>query len=373
MAGSVSSSSQAVFTLELHTHHEEAQPIYAVGNFNQWRLFDENFRMQPVGENLLKLDIPAANLPDVLEYKYARGSWDYVELRDDGSDRPNRKVPKRQGHSTDEVSRWRQDGFLYAAHLLPIIEVITADIQLPEEVRTRRMAALLPHDYYQTDKRYPVLYLQDGQNLFDDYAPFGNWAVDKRLAQLKADGKGDVIVVAIDHAADKRIVEFTPTAATTQFGQGQGRKYACFLAEILKPYIDGRYRTLPDAAHTGIGGSSMGGLISIYAGMMYPHVYGRLMIFSPSLWVTPNIQFQLLNFHEAYSGRVYLYGGRKESRSMVPNLRRLRQAVEEHAHDRKPEFCLSIDPNGEHNEARWGQEFPIALQWLFFHKHSSRS
>ncbi|MEM1216170.1 MAG: alpha/beta hydrolase-fold protein [Bacteroidota bacterium] len=362
-----SSSPSEHFRLCLQTQDTPDQPIYAIGNFNGWRVADERYRMQDLGDNRFELPLVMADLPPILEYKYAQGSWDHVELDQHGHDRPNRQVAKIRGHSDDHVHQWKRTAFAYRSEYLPIIDTIAeSDLQLPEEIRTRRIAALLPHDYYQTDQRYPVLYLQDGQNLFDDYAPYGNWAVDKRLAQLQEQGHGDVIIIAIDHAADKRIVEFTPTNVKTRFGAGQGRRYARFLAESLKPYIDQRFRTEPDFQHTAIGGSSMGGLISIYAGMMYPNVFGRLLIFSPALWVTPNIPFQLLqNIKTPYHGRVYLYGGKKESANMVPNLRRL-QAAMEAAGTNEAAFELAIDPEGEHNEARWGIEFPKALRWLFF-------
>ena len=375
MASSEPATTTSTFTLELHTTADQEQNIFVVGNFNQWRVADEDYRMAFVSPGKYELKIALDNLPEVLEYKYARGSWDHVELDSNGHDRPNRMVAKSTLNAVDRVDRWRQDNFSFPDQFLPTIEVLNDDVDLPENIRTRRIAALLPHNYHQTDRYYPVLYLQDGQNLFDDYAPYGNWAVDKRLAQLQKEGCGDVIVIAIDHAMDKRIVEFTPTTATTRFGKGQGRSYVRFLAEVLKPYIDKKFRTLPDRHNTGIGGSSMGGLISIYGGMMYPQVYGRLMIFSPSLWVTPNIPFQLLNLRASYSGRVYLYEGKKESETMVPNLKRLRKALENQAGMDHLEFMLSIDPHGEHNEGRWGEEFPNALKWLFypefFHKNNA--
>lgn len=367
MASSVSANNGTTFTLNLLTSNEEEQAIYVVGNFNRWRVADEHCRMQQVAAGHFRLTLPLASLPEILEYKYARGSWDHVELDEHGNDRPNRQVLRSRHEVTDEVVRWKKDRFSYPGDLLPKIEIIEQDFDMPASVQTRRIAALLPHNYYETNRRYPVLYLQDGQNLFDDYAPYGNWAVDKRLAQLQQEGRGDVIIIAIDHAMDKRIVEFTPSTTSTQFGKGQGRSYVKFLAERLKPYIDQRFRTLADCHNTGIGGSSMGGLISIYAGMMYPEVYGRLMVFSPSLWVTPNIPFQLLNLKQPFSGRVYLYGGKKESSTMIPNLQRLKKALENHASSKKPAFYLAIDPDGEHNEARWGEEFPAALSWLFFH------
>ncbi|MEL6970071.1 MAG: alpha/beta hydrolase-fold protein [Bacteroidota bacterium] len=366
MSSSEPATSASTFTLELHTATKEEHNIYVVGNFNQWRVADAAYRMEPTRPGAYQLILRLEDLPEILEYKYARGNWDHVELGNDGNDRPNRRVQCSQGRAVDRVERWKQDSFSYPNHYLPIIDVIGDDIALPETIRTRRIAALLPYNYHDSDRQYPVLYLQDGQNLFDDYAPYGNWAVDKRLAQLQSQGLGDVIIVAIDHAMDKRIVEFTPTTATTQFGKGQGRSYVRFMVDVLKPYIDQKYRTLTGGEHTGIGGSSMGGLISIYAGMMYPEVFQRLMIFSPSLWVTPNIPFQLLNFARPYTGRVYLYGGRKESATMVPNLERLKRAIERKAKHHQAEFNLSVDPDGEHNEARWGQEFPAALTWLFY-------
>lgn len=249
--------------------------------------------------------------------------------------------------------------------LLPIIKVISEHFEIPQLIKTRRISALLPHDYDQTDKRYPVLYLQDGQNLFDEYAPFGNWGVDKQLARLAARGMGDFIVIAIDHAGDKRIEEYTPSY-DTKLGIGDGKKYVRFLSDTLKPYIDKHFRTLPDREFTGIGGSSMGALISIYAGLMYPEVYSKLMIFSPALWVSPNIHFHFMNFGHSQDVRAYLYAGGEESETMVPNVQRFQEAFKAKATAANFDINLSIDPNGKHNEAYWGREFPLAVEWLYF-------
>jgi predicted alpha/beta superfamily hydrolase len=371
MAHTTSATQQAdQLTFSLTTPAHDRRPVFIVGNFNQWQVGAEAYRLQETSPGHYQVSIPLAQLPTTLEYKYVRdGSWDYVELDHNQQERNNRRVDARAGTVTDHVPHWRREALAYQEAFLPKIEVITEDFQIPSIVRTRRVAALLPHDYYETDKHYPVLYLQDGQNLFDDYAPFGNWAVDKRMAYLSERGMGDLIIIAIDHAKDKRIIEFTPSSSSTHWGKGEGKRYVRFLAEDLKKFVDGHFRTKPDWQHTGIGGSSMGGLISIYAGMMYPQVYGKLLIFSPSLWVTPNIPFQLLNLKEPYHGRVYLYGGQQESANMVPNLRRLRRAIEEQDPYSNPVFLLAIDPQGEHNEYRWGLEFPHAIKWLFFPEH----
>jgi len=249
---------------------------------------------------------------------------------------------------------------------LPKIEVISDKVETPPLGRKRRIAALLPHDYDQTDKRYPVIYLQDGQNLLENRSPFGNWHVDHWLARMAEAGMGDIIVIAIDHAEKDRIREFSPPEVT-KFGVSVGRQYATYMAEVLKPYVDENFRTLPGRGHTGVGGSSMGGLISIFSGFIYPEVFGKMMIFSPSLWLTPKIYFQAINFFNPFQTKIYLYAGGNEGANMIPNVQRLKAALQRKGLDgSKIEFHLSIDPEGEHNEAKWGEEFPKAVEWLFY-------
>lgn len=342
------------------------RPVYIAGNFNGWRTSDEAYRMQEVAPGQFAFEFPAAELlPEVLEYKYHRGGWEHVEI-----DRFGNAIPNRQWKSSekpgpeDRVERWMIDGLYYNPAFLPKIVDLSADFKVPKLIKTRRITALLPHDYDTSGKRYPVLYLQDGQNLFDEYAPFGNWGVNKRLAMMAEQGFGDIIVIAIDHAEKDRIAEYTPSFRT-QLGSGNGKKYVRALADRLKPFVDEHFRTRPEREHTGIGGSSMGGLISIYGGLIYPEVYGKLMIFSPSLWVSPNIHFHYMNFFDPRDMRVYVYAGEGESANMVPNIRRFINASEQQT-EASFTFELSLDPDGAHNEARWGQEFPRAVEWLFF-------
>ncbi len=352
-------------SITLNTAADDQRPVYLVGNFNNWRTQDAAYRMQNKGNGSFEFQFPdIGKLPPVLEYKYTRGGWEAVELDEAGNERDNRFLSAVAGVYSDEAPQWKKSESEYIPGYLPIIRIISERFEIPQLIKTRRIAAILPHDYEETDKRYPVLYLQDGQNLFDEYAPFGNWAVDKSMAKLTEKGKGDLIIIAIDHADEARISEFTPSYRT-RLGKGDGKKYVRFLADTLKPFIDKHFRTLPGRLHTGIGGSSMGGLISIYAGLLYPEVYSKLLVFSPSLWVTPNIP-QAAMPEEFYKTKVYLYGGEKESASMGPNLQRFINSMEELGAKGKFDFRLSLDPKGFHNEARWGQEFPKAVEWLFF-------
>lgn len=354
-------------TLKLITTPDDDRSVFIAGSFNDWQIADTKYRMMP-GDVAGTFEY-TFDFPDYLthvEYKYARGGWECVELGPYGESTDNhRREMDEDWSSPDRVANWANAGLHYSEDLLPQIVVINEAFEIPEAIRTRRVAALLPHDYYETDKHYPVLYLQDGQNLFDDNAPYGSWGVDKQLASMTGRGQGDFIVVAIDHAQDKRVSEFTPSFKT-ELGRGDGQEYCRFLAETLKPYIDGHFRTLPEARHTGIGGSSLGGLISVYAGILYPHIYDLLMVFSPSLWVAPNLPNQLKDFTWKFKGKIYLYGGEAESSTMVSNMHRLKEGIEKQAGADQVKFRLEVDPHGQHNEARWGKEFPKAIAWLFY-------
>jgi predicted alpha/beta superfamily hydrolase len=353
-------------TIELLTPETEEKPVYLCGNFNNWTAGDDRYRMTRISSGKYEFTFPEhVPLPEIVEYKFLRGSWENEELDTYGNTRNNRKIHSHAGRISAQVPRWRSEGLAYKPELLPKIHIIDEAFEIPQLIKTRRIAALLPHNYFETDRRYPVLYLQDGQNLFDDFAPFGNWAVDKKLALMSEKGQGDIIVISIDHAEHERIAEFTPSIRT-RLGQGEGKKYVRFLADTLKPFVDKNFRTLTDRDHTGIGGSSMGGLISIYAGLMYPEVYSRLMIFSPSLWVAPNIHAQAQNLSEAYESKIYLYGGQSEGAGVVPAIYKFKQALQKYGFSDHVEFQVSIDPKGHHNEARWGEEFPKAVEWLFF-------
>ena len=247
---------------------------------------------------------------------------------------------------------------------LPTIEIIEEDYEIPQLKRRRRISALLPYDYQQHKKDYPVLYLHDGQNLFDENSPFGNWAIDKSLAKLAEAGFGDIIVIAIDHGGEDRINEYLPFNST-EYGKGQGKLYIKFLMDTLKPYIDKNYRVLTDGMHTGIGGSSMGGLISLYAGLSHQEVFSKMMIFSPSLWLSKRIYQLAKSFSPVKASQLYLYAGGKESQAHLPNVMRFGADLLTNLGDGL-RFKFSHNPDGVHHEANWRDEFPIALKWLYF-------
>jgi predicted alpha/beta superfamily hydrolase len=260
----------------------------------------------------------------------------------------------------DTVPRWMNYGLRFAPKFLPKKQIVSESFFMPSLGRYRRVSIFLPYDYHQnSDTHYPVLYLNDGQNLADTRSAYGNWAVDQKMALLSEQGQGNLILVTIDHAGSDRLHEYTPT-------DEQGKKYMLFLVEVLKPYIDKTFRTKSERIFTGIGGSSLGGLISLYAGLKYSTIFGRLLIFSPSLWVVSGAKMEITPFNDTAPTRIYMYAGGQEGANMVPNARRVKRQLESHEFsNKKVEINLSIDPKGQHTEARWGQEFTKAIEWLF--------
>jgi len=156
---------------------------------------------------------------------------------------------------------------------------------LPDD---RSVLVYLPPSYEtEQERRFPVFYLHDGQNLFDNrtsYVPGCTWRAHSTADELTE--KGDIcplILVGIANTGIRRMAEYTPTR-DFRMGGGEGESYGRLVVEELKPLIDSRYRTLPNHSNTGLGGSSLGGLISLYLGFRYPDVFGRLAVMSPSLW-----------------------------------------------------------------------------------------
>lgn len=250
----------------------------------------------------------------------------------------------------------------------PKIEIIEEAYEIPQLGRSRRISVLLPHNYYETDRKYPVLYLHDGQNLFDEYAPYGNWGVDKSLQKLSENDFGDVIIVAIDHGGVLRIQEYLPYS-TPRYTESEGESYLKFMLDDLKPMIDSRFRVQTERESTGIGGSSLGGLISLFAGFEHPDIFGKMMIFSPSLWISEEIYKKAKAFVPSGQTDIYLYAGGMESANHYGQVLRLENILQEKRRYDDFDIIFSHNPSGQHKEIHWGHQFPLALKWLYFDKY----
>ena len=351
--------------IELTTDEVDGRPIYIAGNFNNWNTQDPNCILEQIGENTyryeFKLDF---TFPDTLLYKFTKGDWSAVEIGENEEITSNRSTNLKSGIQNEFVSKWRKNWLPYKPNFLPQVVLLSDEFEIPQLNTTRKVWALLPHDYDNTDERYPVMYLQDAQNLFHENSLFGNWEIDKKLAVMAEYQIGKIIIIAIEHADDDRIKEYS--VGKTILGNGQGKKYIRFLTETLKPYVDENFRTKTDRKNTGIGGSSMGGLISIFSGLRNPEVFGKLMIFSPSLWVVPQLKIDV-DIENTDDTKIYLYAGGEESDNMLEHVKKFKERliVSEFVKN-KMKINLSINKLGEHNETYWSDEFPKAIEWLFF-------
>ncbi|AZI20086.1 alpha/beta hydrolase-fold protein [Chryseobacterium taklimakanense] len=349
------------------TEAVDDREIYITGNFNNWNPKDRAFQLKQSDHDTFFIEIDDEALPEKIEYKFTKGGWENVELDTYGNITPNRKAEKSQGQTADIVEKWRLNWGPFKEEFFPTVELISENFYIPQLDRYRKVWALLPYDYETSDKSYPVLYLQDAQNLFNGGSAFGNWQIDKKLSILAEYGRGDLIVIAIEHGSEERINEYTFDNNTVA-KNSEGKKYIRFIADTLKPYVDSVYRTKKEREFTGIGGSSLGGLISIYSGFLYPEVYSKLMIFSPSLWVEPNNNFPMFSYTVPYKTKVYIYGGDKEGSNMVQRIRVFEEKMKKWEEQKlfDFEFRTSINEEGTHNEFYWSQEFPKAVEWLFY-------
>jgi predicted alpha/beta superfamily hydrolase len=245
------------------------------------------------------------------------------------------------------------------------VHVLAQRLAMPGLGRERTLRLYLPPSYESSpDKRYPVIYMHDGQNLFDDATSYaGEWGVDETLDAFARTRGFEAIVVGIDHGGDERLHELSPWT-NPKYGAAQGEQYMDFVVDTVKPFIDARYRTLPDRRNTAIAGSSMGGLISHYALLRYPQVFGKAAIFSPSYWYSGEVYAQTAAHPWPADTRVYFYIGGREGDESVPDVERMLPllATPDHA---VREITLHIEPGAQHDEKAWRAEFPRAVAWLF--------
>lgn len=244
-------------------------------------------------------------------------------------------------------------------------------------VAPRAVQVWLPPSYAgDTKRRYPVLYLHDGQNVFDDAAAGAEWQADETAQRLAEAGRIDApIIVAIDSGTD-RFEEYTPTRVTVGADRsGTGREeskgggaaaYARFVIEELKPMIDRRYRTRPGAASTTVGGSSLGGLVSLWMAVHHPQTFGAALVVSPSVWWDDEFARRdvLALAPRGARPRLWLDIGAGEGDEAMPAVRRLRDALLERGWT-SATLSYHEDPDGSHDEASWASRFEDMLLYVY--------
>lgn len=246
------------------------------------------------------------------------------------------------------------------------------DVYSPQLDNERELLVSLPTHYSSQNCRYPVIYMHDGQNLFDPAMSFsGSWNVDVAMAELSLGGV-EAIVVGVPNMGHERIAEYSPFEQT-QFGEGRGDLYLDFLINTVKPLIDERYLTLPDREHTGIAGSSLGGLISLYAFFRHPRVFGFAGVLSPSLWLGDGAIFSFIERAPFSPGKLYLDVGDREGARHVANALEMRDLLEAKGYRPGRDLLWVEEEMGHHHEAAWARRFQAALPFLVPPSEPARS
>lgn len=341
--------------------------IYVAGTMNNWSPGNAAYTLAPDGNGAYKitLNIPAGQV----KFKFTRGAWASVEGDANGNFRPDRVI-NYSGQATTEtlsILSWEDlgGGSGNNSTAAANVQIMDEDFYIPQLNRNRRIWLYLPPDYANTNKYYPVLYMHDGQNLFDnETAPFGEWRVDETLNTLHQQGDFGCIVVGIDHGGVDRLNEYSPWV-NTQYGGGQGDEYIDFIVNTLKPYIDQNYRTRPGRISTGIMGSSMGGLISMYALSEHQDVFSRAGVLSPAFWFAGSSPANHVKNHpKEGDARVYFLAGGEEPQYVADDMLEVSSAMTT-AGFSSSEKDYNVVSGGQHSEWFWAQEFGEAYQWLF--------
>lgn len=331
------------------------------------------------GEWRGKISVPKGHQ---LDFKITGGSWDTVEKGELGEEIDNRVVTcDRDRQETIVVLKWRQ---------MPSSQPITQPIEkrastATGDIRTitlhskilktdRKLHIWLPPGYGDKADRYPVLYMHDGQNVFDDATSFaGEWRADETAAELIAAGKiPPIIIVAIENAGAGRIQEYTPTPDPKESAGGGAKDYADFLLSEVKPYVDANFRTLKEGVNTGVCGSSLGGLVSLYICDRLPDVFGLCGAVSPSLWWdNRELLLRISRQPQALAKcRVWVDMGTDEGSGVEPsanvaNVKELSRILERAGMTQGKNLKLQIIDGAGHNESAWARRFGEILVFLF--------
>jgi predicted alpha/beta superfamily hydrolase len=261
--------------------------------------------------------------------------------------------------------------------MLPGHHTLTGDVRLHRAfastvlARSRDVLVYLPPGYEDDhEHRYPVLYVNDGQNVFDgatSYVPAQEWEMDETAERLIRRGElPPLIIVAVHHAAQRRLDEYSPSRDARRKTGGAADLYGRMLAEELKPFIDATYRTSPGASDTGICGSSMGGLAALYLGLRFPGVFGRVAAMSPAVWWDRRVIVRLVEqLRWRPRLRVWLDVGTEEGAGALRDVRALRAAMHEAGWREGVDLSYREEPGAPHSESAWAQRVEPMLRFLF--------
>lgn len=351
---------QVAFKVHVAVDMDSIFPVTIAGSFNQWN--PAGFSLTRTQAGVYEGVIPLS--PGSYQFKCTRGAWTSVEQSAQGTEVANRSI---QIHNDTQivvrVDQFKSPDLVTPrpSTASPQVQVVDTAFFIPQLNRTRAIRIYLPIGYASSRQRYPVMYMLDGQNLFDEAtAAFGEWGVDECLDSMQSKRFPTGIVVGIDNGP-KRIQEYNPYDNET-YGIGEGNEMIKFITETLKPWIDKRFRTLTGKANTGIGGSSMGGLLAYVAMTSRGDVFGLGAVLSPSFWIAPRLDALTKEYAYKTTGRYFLYrGGDEDDRSEEA----MDRIFDLFAQESLGLIYRVTDPDGTHSEATWRKWLPDLFTYLW--------
>lgn len=245
----------------------------------------------------------------------------------------------------------------------PIRRVLPA-VWSPQRDTHRDIDVFLPPSYKRSRRRYPVVYMQDGQNLADPDRAFGGatWELPRTIAALAARGI-EAIFVGVPNMGEHRLREYSPFF-DLRHGGGDGDAYLAYLERTVKPLVDRRFRTRPERGATGIFGSSMGALISLYAFFRAPDTFGFVGAMSPSLWFAGRAILAYIEKDGSPPGRIYLDAGTEEGAATLRDARHLARILERKGYQEPGSLRYVEIEGGQHAEAHWARRLAPAVEFL---------
>jgi predicted alpha/beta superfamily hydrolase len=354
---------QVTIVLNVPKSTTENERIFMASNLNNWNPTDEKFELKKNADGKYFIQIPEST--GNVEYKFTRGSWETAEGKADGSNTDNRRFSFKNQPQTIENQVLSWQNIQKKNTRSKNVRILSENFSAPQLNTTRRIWIYLPEDYLKKKKKYPVFYMHDGQNLFDDQTSFsGEWQIDESLDKIFKETGKSAIVIGIDNGGEQRIPELSPFK-NEKYGGGNGETYMRFIVETLKPYVDKNFRTKSGKKNTVLGGSSLGALISVYGAVKYPETFGKVLAFSNAFWFNLNeLEVFIKNSNSNLSRQKYYFiQGKHESEDMdfqtdkIINALRTKNVKAKNIYNR-------TDEDGKHNEMYWRREFPAAFKWL---------
>lgn len=359
--------SQAIIIIDnLPAQHPGYDSIYLAADTNYWNPCNPHYKFTM--NNSGKMQLTINNPSDTIYFKICRGNWKATECDSKGRDVLKHRFVKGWADTVHvNIDAWRD--------IIPTNQIaktenknvrfVPTQIDMPQLGKKRTIRIYLPPNYFKY-KAFPVIYMHDAQNIFDNSTSLtrSEWHVDEILDALHYSRGFSVIVVGIYCDENDRTNEFTPWDNDQMKVEGEGDKYAKFIIKTLKPFVDDHYRSNNKREQTAIIGSGLGGLVSLYTALEYPDVFGCAAAISPVVDKCPKAYEYFSKIRSKKPQQFYISAGQNENEEMVQSVENLVKSLENAGFDTL-NIKANITPHGQSVEWYWGEEFKNALNFFY--------